>query len=292
LVKNIKPFVRTWEKPIVIGRHAYGDVYKAFDMKIPDVGGKVELVYTKPDGTEERHDVHYFNGAGVAMAMHNTDKSIRSFAKSCIEMALSEKIDLWLGAKDTISKKYHTRWKEIFAEEVDMRKAEFQAAGITYSYYLIDNAIAMVMKTGGGMLWACRNYDGDVFSDMLASGFGSLGMMTSVLVSPDGKYEYEAAHGTVQKHFYQHLKGESTSTNPVASIFAWTGGIRKRGELDGTPDVCRFADLLEKAVIDTIESGIVTKDLMGLLDPPGKEFKSSEDFLEHIKKDLDRLLAE
>ena len=292
MVKNISPFVRSWTKPIVIGRHAYGEVYKAVDFKVPGAS-KVEITYTPEDGSDPvTYQLHDFKGPGVVMGMHNTDKSIRSFARSCITMALSEKINLWFGAKDTISKKYHTRWKEIFAEEVELRKADFEAAGISYEYYLIDNAIAQAMKYEGGMLWACRNYDGDVFSDMLASGFGSLGMMTSVLVSPDGKFEYEAAHGTVQRHYYQHLKGQTTSTNPVASIFAWTGALRKRGELDETPALMHFADMLEISVIDVIEAGFVTKDLAILVTPKVAEFQTLENFIEGIRRKLEENLGQ
>ncbi len=254
LVKNISPAVRNWKKPIMIGRHAYGDLYRSVEMVV-DKPGKVELVYTPEEGPEKRLLVHQYKGPGVAMGIHNLEKSIRSFAKSCINYALGEKVDVWFSMKDTISKKYHAYFKDIFAEEVAARQADFDKAGIRYRYLLIDDAAAQVMKHEGNILWALSNYDGDVFSDVVAAGFGSLGMMTSVLVSPDGKYEYEAAHGTVRRHYYEHLKGNPTSTNSVASIFAWTGGIKKRGELDGTPDVTRFGEKIEKAVIGCIEGG-------------------------------------
>jgi len=231
MVKNITPAVSSWKLPIVIGRHAYGDIYKAVDFVVPGAG-KTELVYTPAEGEPVRVPIHNFQGGGVVMGMYNTDASIRSFAKACITFALSEKIDLWFGAKDTISKRYHARFKDLFAAEIEARQADLDKAGVNYRYLLIDDAVAQVMKHPGGILWACMNYDGDVMSDMVASGFGSLGMMTSVLVSPDGNFEYEAAHGTVRRHYYEHLKGNPTSTNPVASIFAWTGALRKRGELD------------------------------------------------------------
>jgi len=286
LVKNIKPAVRSWTKPIVIGRHAYGDIYKATDFVVPGPG-TVELVYTPDSGAAPtRLMVHRFDGPGVAMGMHNVDASISSFAKACFAYALSEKTDLWFAAKDTISKRYHARFKDIFAEEAARRELELKAAGISYRYLLIDDAVAQVMKHPGGILWACTNYDGDVFSDMIASGFGSLGMMTSVLVSPGGAFEYEAAHGTVRRHYYEHLKGNPTSTNSVASIFAWTGAIRKRGELDGTPDVVAFADELEAAVLGCIESGIVTKDLVGLVEPRPAGYESTEGFIDAVARRL------
>ena len=255
IINNIPAAVRSWKKPISIGRHAYGDIYRNVELLIPGPG-KVELVYTDVAGAEkQRVLVHDYKGAGVTMGMHNLDKSIISFAKSCFNYAISEKIDLWFATKDTISKKYHARFRAIFDEMAVEKEAELKAAGITYSYFLIDDAVAQIMKHEGGMLWALMNYDGDVMSDMVASGFGSLGLMTSVLVSPEGKYEYEAAHGTVTRHYRKYQKGEITSTNSVASIFAWTGAIAKRGELDGTPEVTAFAHKLEKAVIDTIEAG-------------------------------------
>jgi isocitrate dehydrogenase len=286
LVGNIKPAVRSWVKPIVIGRHAYGDLYKAVDFVVPGPGS-VELVFT-PDsgGAPTRLSVHKFEGPGIAMGMHNVDASILSFAKASFAYALSEKTDIWFAAKDTISKRYHARFKDIFAEEAARREAEMKAAGISYRYLLIDDAVAQVMKHPGGILWACTNYDGDVFSDMIASGFGSLGMMTSVLVSPGGAFEYEAAHGTVRRHYYEHLKGNPTSTNSVASIFAWTGAIRKRGELDGTPDVCAFADGLEAAVLGCIESGIVTKDLVGLVEPRPAGYESTAGFIDAVARRL------
>ena len=260
-VKGIEPCVKNWKKPITIARHAYGDVYKASEMKIPGPG-KLELVYTAADGHEERVLVHDYKEAGVAQGMHNLDASIASFARSCFTYALDTKQDLWFATKDTISKKYDHTFKDIFQEIYDNEyKEKFEAAGIEYFYTLIDDAVARVMKSEGGFIWACKNYDGDVMSDMLSSAFGSLAMMTSVLVSPKGYYEYEAAHGTVQRHYYKYLKGEETSTNPVATIFAWTGALRKRGELDNNAELSKFADRLEKATIDTIENGEMTGDL-------------------------------
>lgn len=290
MTKNILPAVRSWSKPITIGRHAYGDLYKNKEMLIT-TPGKVELVYTKNDGTVERAEIHNFKeDGGVVMGIHNTDKSMRSFARACINYATSEKIDLWFGAKDTISKIYHARFKDIFNEEVVANKSRLDAAGVNYRYLLIDDAVAQIMKHEGGLLWACKNYDGDVFSDMVAAGFGSLGMMTSVLVSPDGKFEYEAAHGTVRRHYYEHLKGNATSTNSVASIFAWTGGLRKRGELDSTPDVVRFADVVEKSVIDCIESGVITKDLCKLVNPNTDKYVSTEAFIDAVAVKVDRAI--
>jgi isocitrate dehydrogenase len=289
LVKNISPAVRNWKKPIMIGRHAYGDLYRSVEMVV-DKPGKVELVYTPEDGPEKRLLVHQFKGPGVAMGIHNLEKSIRSFAKSCINCALGEKVDVWFSVKDTISKKYHAFFKDIFAEEVAASQADFEKAGIRYRYLLIDDAAAQVMKHEGNILWALSNYDGDVFSDVVAAGFGSLGMMTSVLVSPDGKYEYEAAHGTVRRHYYEHLKGNPTSTNSVASIFAWTGGIKKRGELDATPDVTRFGENIEKAVIGCIEAGIVTKDLVPLMDPKPAGYKTTEGFIDAVAARLLNIL--
>ena len=275
----------------MIGRHAYGDLYKAVDFAVPGPG-LAELVFT-PDGkgSPTRLAVHKYEGPGVLMAMHNTDASINSFAKACFAYALSEKIDIWFAAKDTISKTYHARFKDIFAVEASRREAELKAAGVVYRYLLIDDAVAQVMKHPGGILWACTNYDGDVFSDMIASGFGSLGMMTSVLVSPDGAFEYEAAHGTVRRHYYEHLKGNPTSTNSVASIFAWSGAIRKRGELDATPQVVRFADELERAVLGIIEDGIVTKDLVALVEPRPSGYESTEGFIDKAARRLDAALA-
>jgi isocitrate dehydrogenase len=286
VVKNVPPMVRSWKKPIVIGRHAYGDVYRDVELKIPGPG-RVELTYLPAEGgAAQSVMVHEFKGPGVVKGEHNTDKSIRSFARACIHYALSERLDLWFAAKDTISKTYHAAFKNMFREEVDARRADFEKAGITYQYLLIDDAVARVMRHPGGFLWACRNYDGDVFSDMLASGFGSLGLMTSVLVSPEGHFEYEAAHGTVQRHYYQHVKGEPTSTNSTATIFAWTGALAKRGELDGTPELVAFAHALEESVIETIESGIVTKDLASIAQPPVARHVTTEGFINAVGERL------
>ena len=261
IVKGIEPCVKNWKKPITIARHAYGDVYKATEMKVPGAG-KAELVFTDENGNETRELIHNFKGAGVIQGQHNLNDSIESFARSCFTYALATKQDLWFATKDTISKKYDHTFKDIFNEIFEAEYADkFNEAGITYFYTLIDDAVARVMKSEGGYIWACKNYDGDVMSDMVSSAFGSLAMMTSVLVSPDGYYEYEAAHGTVQRHYYKHLKGEETSTNSVATIFAWTGALRKRGELDGNKELMDFADKLEKACIKTIEDGKMTKDL-------------------------------
>jgi len=286
IVKNVPPMVRSWKKPIVIGRHAYGDVYRDVEIKIPKAG-RVELVYRTADGSPgETVLVHEFKGPGVIKGEHNTERSIRSFAKACIAYALSERLDLWFAAKDTISKIYHAAFKNIFREEVDAHKAEFEKAGITYQYMLIDDAVARVVRHEGGFLWACRNYDGDLFSDMLASGFGSLGLMTSVLVSPEGCFEYEAAHGTVQRHYYAHQRGEPTSTNSTATIFAWTGAIAKRGELDDTPELTAFAHHIESAVIETIESGIMTKDLALIAEPRPAGHQSTAGFIDAIAERL------
>ena len=291
VVKGIEPNVKTWDKPITIARHAYGDVYRATEMKIPGPG-KVELVYTKPDGTEERALVHEFDGPGVVQGQHNLLSSIESFARSCFTFALEKKQDLWFATKDTISKKYDHTFKDVFQELYDKEyKDKFEAAGITYFYTLIDDAVARVMKSHGGFIWACKNYDGDVMSDMLSSAFGSLAMMTSVLVSPQGYYEYEAAHGTVQRHYYKYLKGEETSTNSVATIFAWTGALRKRGQLDDLPDLVRFADALEKATIDTIESGKMTGDLALITTLPNPTKLSSKDFILAIRENLEKELG-
>ena len=282
IVKGIEPCVKNWKKPITIARHAYGDVYKNTEMIIPGPG-KVELVYTAEDGTETRELVHNYTGAGIAQGMHNLDASIESFARSCFNYALDIKQDLWFATKDTISKKYDHTFKDIFQEIYDKEYDEkFKAAGIEYFYTLIDDAVARVMKAEGGFIWACKNYDGDVMSDMVSSAFGSLAMMTSVLVSPQGYYEYEAAHGTVQRHYYKHLKGEETSTNSVATIFAWTGAIRKRGELDGNQELMDFADRLEKATIDTIESGKMTKDLALITSIENPTVLNSEQFIKAI----------
>ena len=288
IVKGIEPCVKNWKKPITIARHAYGDVYKASEMVI-DEPGKVELVYTKEDGSEVRELIHNFTGAGVIQGQHNLNNSIESFARSCFEFALSTKQDLWFATKDTISKKYDHTFKDIFQEIFDKEyKSKFDAAGITYFYTLIDDAVARVMKSEGGFIWACKNYDGDVMSDMLSSAFGSLAMMTSVLVSPQGYYEYEAAHGTVQRHYYKHLAGEETSTNSVATIFAWTGALRKRGELDGNTDLMKFADNLERACIETIESGKMTKDLALITSLSNPTVLNSKDFIVEIRKTLEK----
>ncbi len=286
IIKNIPPAVREWKKPIVIGRHAYGDIYKSAECVI-DRPGTAELVFTPQDeGEKIALKIHDFTGRGVIMGIHNTEKSVRSFALSCINYALSEKVDIWFGAKDTISKQYHSFFRDIFAEEVERVRDKFQQAGIHYRYLLIDDAVSQVIKSEGGMLWACMNYDGDVMSDMVASGFGSLGLMTSVLVSPDGKYEYEAAHGTVARHYYEHIKGNPTSTNSIASIFAWTGALMKRGELDNTPDIAKFAKMLETSVIQTVESSIMTKDLMLIAEPPVSKYALTEEFIDAVSERL------
>ena len=282
VVKGVAPSVSTWKKPITIARHAYGDIYKNTEIYTQGPA-KAELVVTAEDGTVTRRAIHEFAGGGVVMGMHNTDASIGSFARSCFQYALSVRQDLWFSTKDTISKIYDHRFKDLFAEifEREFREA-FEQAGITYFYTLIDDAVARVIRSEGGFIWACKNYDGDVMSDMVATAFGSLAMMTSVLVSPDGKYEYEAAHGTVTRHYYRHLKGEATSTNSVATIFAWSGALRKRAELDGAADLAAFADRLEKATLDTIESGIMTKDLALLSTLPDKRAVGTMEFLDAI----------
>ena len=286
LVKGIEPNVRTWKKPITIARHAYGDVYKNTEMII-DGPGKVELVYTDSNGNEKRSLVHEFKDAGIAQGVHNLDASIESFARACFEYALSQKEDLWFATKDTISKQYDHTFKDIFEEIYEKEyKQKFEEENITYFYTLIDDAVARVMKSEGGFIWACKNYDGDVMSDMLSSAFGSLAMMTSVLVSPDGCYEYEAAHGTVQRHYYKYLKGESTSSNSVATIFAWSGALRKRGELDNLPDLVDFANRLEKATLDTIESGKMTGDLGAISSLENIQVLNSEEFIHEIAKKL------
>ena len=290
VVKGIEPCVKNWKKPITIARHAYGDVYKASEMKIPGAG-KCELVYTAEDGTETRELIHNFTGAGVVQGQHNLCNSIESFAKSCFNYALDTKQDLWFATKDTISKKYDHTFKDIFQEIFDAEyKEKFEKAGITYFYTLIDDAVARVMKSEGGYIWACKNYDGDVMSDMVSSAFGSLAMMTSVLVSPDGYYEYEAAHGTVQRHYYKHLKGEETSTNSVATIFALTGALKKRGELDSNAALSDFAEKLEKACIKTIEDGKMTKDLALITTNPNPVVLNSEDFIKAIRTTLEESL--
>ena len=287
VVKGIEPVVRCWKKPITIARHAYGDVYKNAEMRIPGPG-KVELVYTAADGTETRELVHDFTGAGVVQGQHNLDDSIESFARSCFEFALSSKQDLWFATKDTISKKYDHRFKDVFADLYEAEyRAKFEAAGIEYFYTLIDDAVARIMKAEGGFIWACKNYDGDVMSDMLSSAFGSLAMMTSVLVSPHGYYEYEAAHGTVQRHYYKHLKGKPTSTNSVATIFAWTGALRKRGELDGTPELVDFANRLEAATLHTIEAGRMTGDLARITTLPNPTTLGTREFILAIRETLE-----
>ena len=291
LVNNIKPGVRSWTKPIIVGRHAYGDVYKNTEFKVPGPG-KAELVYTDDAGCELfRGTIQEFNkGGGIIQGIHNTDSSIRSFAKSCMEYALDQKVDLWFGAKDTISKTYDGTFRDIFAETFEKEyRDKFKKAGIQFNFTLIDDTVARIMKSEGGMLWACKNYDGDVMSDMVASAFGSLAMMTSVLVSPNGWFEYEAAHGTVQKHYYKHLKGEKTSSNCMATLFAWTGALRKRGELDGTGQVVSFADAVEKAALDTVEKGAMTGDLAKLADPQAKKICSTEEFIDEIVKTLDAI---
>ena len=278
----IEPYIKNWHKPITIARHAYGDIYRAADAKIPQ-GSRAELLITDPNGNETRIPVFSFKGDGVVMGMHNLDSSIESFARACFNYALSEKQDLWFSAKDTISKVYDGRFKEIFETVYQSEYMTlFEEAGITYFYTLIDDAVARVVRSEGGFVWACKNYDGDVMSDMLATAFGSLAMMTSVLVSPDGNYEYEAAHGTVQRHYYKHLKGESTSTNSVATIFAWSGALRKRGELDGLTDLVDFADRLEKACLDTIKSGIMTGDLCSIAVIENKKAVSTEAFIDAV----------
>ena len=289
VVKGIEPCVRNWKKPITLARHAYGDVYKNTEIKVPGPG-KAELVFTAEDGTETRELIHQFTGSGIIQGIHNTDKSITSFARACFSYALATKQDLWFATKDTISKKYDHDFKDIFQEVYEKEfEAQFKEAGITYFYTLIDDAVARVMKAEGGFIWACKNYDGDVMSDMVSSAFGSLAMMTSVLVSPAGVYEYEAAHGTVQRHYYKHLKGEETSTNSVATIFAWTGALRKRGELDGLDDLIAFADRLEKATLKTIEDGKMTKDLALITSLENVTVLNSENFIKEIRKTLEAL---
>lgn len=290
-VKGIEPCVRNWEMPITIARHAYGDVYKNVEMKIPGAG-KAELVFTASDGTQTKETIFDFEGPGVIQGQHNVVKSIESFARSCFTYALDRKQELWFATKDTISKKYDHTFKDIFQEIFDKEyKEKFDAAGITYFYTLIDDAVARVMKSKGGFIWACKNYDGDVMSDMISSAFGSLAMMTSVLVSPEGYYEYEAAHGTVQRHYYKHLNGEETSTNSVATIFAWTGALRKRGEMDGLAELTAFADNLEKACIGTIEAGKMTKDLALITELKEPTVLNSEEFIKEIRRELEKIYA-
>ena len=290
VVKGIEPCVKNWEKPITLARHAYGDVYKNSEIKVPGAG-KAEIVFTAEDGTEVRELIHNFKGAGIIQGMHNTEESISSFAKACFNFAVDTKQDLWFATKDTISKKYDHTFKDIFQEIYDAEyKDKFDELGIEYFYTLIDDAVARVMKAKGGFIWACKNYDGDVMSDMVSSAFGSLAMMTSVLVSPTGVYEYEAAHGTVQRHYYKHLKGEETSTNSVATIFAWTGALRKRGELDNIPELMAFADKLEAATLGTIEAGKMTKDLALITSIKDVTVLNSKDFIKEIRKELEKNL--
>ncbi len=291
IVKGITPYIPTWTKPITIARHAYGDVYKNTEMQVAD-GSKCELVCTDKNGNETRQLIHEFDGSsGIIQGLHNVDGSIASFARCCFNYAIDTKQDLWFATKDTISKKYDHRFKDIFAEIFESEyKTKFDEANIEYFYTLIDDAVARVIRSNGGYIWACKNYDGDVMSDMVATAYGSLAMMTSVLVSPDGIYEYEAAHGTVQRHYYKHLKGEETSTNSVATIFAWTGALKKRGELDQTPELSRFAELLEKATIDTIESGIMTGDLYSLSSLENKKKVNTRDFLLAVNETLAKLV--
>ncbi|MBC8563206.1 NADP-dependent isocitrate dehydrogenase [Jutongia huaianensis] len=289
-VKGIEPCVKNWEKPITLARHAYGDVYKNTEIKVPGAG-KAELVFTGADGKEIRQTIQEFDGPGIIQGIHNTDKSITSFAKACFNYALDTKQDLWFATKDTISKIYDHNFKDIFQDIYDKEyKDKFEAAGIEYFYTLIDDAVARVMKAKGGFIWACKNYDGDVMSDMVSSACGSLAMMTSVLVSPSGVYEYEAAHGTVQRHYYKHLKGEETSTNSVATIFAWTGALRKRGELDNIPELMAFADKLEKATLSTIESGKMTKDLALITSMKDVTVLNSEGFIKAVRESLETML--
>lgn len=291
LVKGITPYIPTWTKPITIARHAYGDVYKNVEMQVP-AGGKAELVYTDKDGNETRETIHEFKeSSGIIQGLHNRDDSISSFARACFNYALDQKKDVWFATKDTISKKYDHRFKDIFAEIFENEyKDKFDAAGIEYFYTLIDDAVARVIRSEGGYIWACKNYDGDVMSDMVATAYGSLAMMTSVLVSPDGNYEYEAAHGTVQRHYYKYLKGEETSTNSVATIFAWSGAFRKRGELDNLPELVRYADNLEKATIETIEDGVMTGDLYLLSKLENKKKVNTKEFLEAVNERLSKLM--
>ena len=290
IVKNVKPAVKTWEKPFIMGRHAYGDVYKNCEMYV-DGPGKAELVFTDANGNETRKTIMEMKGPGILQGMHNLDSSITSFARCCFRYALDEKVDVWFATKDTISKTYDGRFKEIFQQVFDAEfKADFEKAGLTYFYTLIDDAVARVMKSSGGILWACKNYDGDVMSDMVASATGSLSMMTSVLVSPDGNFEYEAAHGTVQRHYYRYLEGEKTSTNPIALIFAWTGALAKRGELDGTPELVDFAKKLEKATLQTIEDGYMTGDIARIASPAAKKVLDSWEYIAEIKARLEKML--
>ena len=290
LVRGIAPLVPTWVKPITVARHAYGDIYRNVEMAVP-AGSKVELVATEPSGAERRLTVHEFESSGIVQSQHNLDLSIENFARSCFRYALDVKKDLWFSTKDTISKTYDHRFKDLFQEifEKDY-KEQFEKAGITYFYTLIDDAVARVIRSSGGFIWACKNYDGDVMSDMIATAFGSLAMMTSVLVSPKGVFEYEAAHGTVQRHYYRHLKGEKTSTNPIATLFAWTGALKKRGEMDGIPELSRFAEKLERASLDTVESGVMTGDLAAMSLLPEKKPADTGTFLDAVRDRLEQSL--
>ena len=291
MVKGISPVVRTWQKPITIARHAFGDVYRATEYRVPGPG-KAELLFTAADGTTFRETINDFDGAGVIQGQFNKDSSISSFARSCFQFAVDTKQDLWFSTKDTISKQYDHTFKDIFQEIYDAEyKEKFEALGIEYFYTLIDDAVARVIRSKGGFIWACKNYDGDVMSDMVSTAFGSLAMMTSVLVSPDGKYEYEAAHGTVTRHYYKHLQGEETSTNPIATIFAWSGAFRKRGEMDNIPELVNYADQLEAACFDTLNAGIVTKDLANLMEGVTPQVKNSADFIAAIRERLEKRLV-
>ena len=289
-IPSISPAVKFWKKPITIARHAYGDVYKSVDIRVEEPG-VAKLVFEGESGKKEEQIVHTFKGPGVLQGMHNTDASIRSFAHACFKYALDLKQSIWFATKDTIAKKYDGRFREIFEEVFAEYKGAFEAAGIEYFYTLIDDAVARVMRSEGGFIWACKNYDGDVMSDMVSTAFGSLAMMTSVLVSPDGKYEYEAAHGTVTRHYYKHLQGEETSTNPIATIFAWSGAFRKRGEMDNIPELVNYADQLEAACFDTLNAGIVTKDLANLMEGVTPQVKNSADFIAAIRERLEKRLA-
>ena len=289
-IPSISPAVKFWKKPITIARHAYGDVYKSVDIRVEEPG-VAKLVFEGESGKKEEQIVHTFKGPGVLQGMHNTDASIRSFAHACFKYALDLKQSIWFATKDTIAKKYDGRFREIFEEVFAEYKDAFEAAGIEYFYTLIDDAVARVMRSEGGFIWACKNYDGDVMSDMVSTAFGSLAMMTSVLVSPDGKYEYEAAHGTVTRHYYKHLQGEETSTNPIATIFAWSGAFRKRGEMDNIPELVNYADQLEAACFDTLNEGIVTKDLANLMEGVTPQVKNSADFIAAIRERLEKRLA-
>lgn len=289
-IPSISPAVKFWKKPITIARHAYGDVYKSVDIRVEEPG-VAKLVFEGESGKKEEQIVHTFKGPGVLQGMHNTDASIRSFAHACFKYALDLKQSIWFATKDTIAKKYDGRFREIFEEVFAEYKDAFEAAGIEYFYTLIDDAVARVMRSEGGFIWACKNYDGDVMSDMVSAAFGSLAMMTSVLVSPDGKYEYEAAHGTVTRHYYKHLQGEETSTNPIATIFAWSGAFRKRGEMDNIPELVNYADQLEAACFDTLNAGIVTKDLANLMEGVTPQVKNSADFIAAIRERLEKRLA-